>query len=127
MAENAFYLNRSRIAIAVQMGLLSLILSFCLMVLPVWLAVLAVMLLLLSTRFHFKQPRLYYLEPYSMTEWSVGYLQHEVQRFNLQRVVDHHYYIVLYFQANHSNSCVIWRDQLSLQDWKRLKVLAKML
>jgi hypothetical protein len=43
----------------------------------------------------------------------------------LLKIVDHHLYIVLHFSNIESKTCVIWWDQLSLNQWKMLKLLSK--
>ena len=126
MANTAFYLKRSRVAIVFQIGILILILSLVSGLLPLWLSCSISIMLLLSLYAHFRRPQLHYFEPFSMHEWSIGVSEQEVQQMTLHRVVDHHWYVVLYFQQKKPCSYVIWYDQLALKDWKRLKLLAKM-
>lgn len=126
MANTAYYLKRSRVAIVFQIGLLFLIQCLVSVLLPVWLAVLILIVLLFSFWMQFKRATLHYCEAFSIDEWSVQPTDQVVQQMRLTRVVDHHFYIVLYFQQQSSCSYVIWYDQLILKDWKKLKLLAKM-
>lgn len=126
MANTAYYLKRSRVAIVFQIGLLFLIQYLVSVLLPVWLAVLILTMLLFSFWMQLKRATLHYLEAFSIDEWSIRPTDQGVQHMRLKRVVDHHFYIVLYFQQQSSCSYVIWYDQLTLKDWKKLKLLAKM-
>jgi hypothetical protein len=127
MANTAYYLKRSRVAIVFQICILILILSLVFILLPLWLACIALVIVLLSFWLQLQQTPLYYFEPFSLHEWSVAITDQQVTRMQLQRVVDHHWYVVLYFHQQKSYSYVIWYDQLALKDWKKLKLLAKML
>lgn len=126
MANTAYYLKRSRVAIVFQIGLLFLIQYLVSVLLPVWLAVLILTMLLFSFWMQLKRATLHYFEAFSIDEWSIRPTDQGVQHMRLKRVVDHHFYIVLYFQQQSSCSYVIWYDQLTLKDWKKLKLLAKM-
>lgn len=126
MANTAYYLKRSRVAIVFQIGLLFLIQCLVSVLLPVWLAVLILIMLLFLFWLQLKRATLHYLEAFSIDEWSIRPTDQGVQHMRLKRVVDHHFYIVLYFQQQSSCSYVIWYDQLTLKDWKKLKLLAKM-
>ncbi|MBK0064164.1 hypothetical protein IAE20_12085 [Acinetobacter sp. S54] len=58
--------------------------------------------------------------------WSIQWSnQEQIEQSQLYKVVDHHIYIVLHFYQN-NNSYIIWRDQVSLNEWKQLKVMAKL-
>ncbi|WP_111895268.1 hypothetical protein [Acinetobacter sp. MB5] len=58
--------------------------------------------------------------------WSVQYQQvNQIQQLALKQLVDHHVYIVLYWQEEKA-PCVVWIDQLDLHAWKQLKVLARL-
>lgn len=127
MANTAYYLKRSRVAIVFQICILILILSVVFILLPLWLACIALVVVLLSFWRQLQRATVSYFEPFSLDEWSVANTDQQVERMQLLRVVDHHWYIVLYFQQQQRCSYVIWYDQLTLADWKRLKLLAKML
>ena len=127
MANTAYYLKRSLVAIVFQICILILILSVVFILLPLWLACIALAIVLLSFWRQLQRATVSYFEPFSLDKWSVAITDQQVERMQLLRVVDHHWYIVLYFQQQQRCSCVIWYDQLTLADWKRLKLLAKML
>ena len=127
MANTAFYLRRSRVAIVFQICILILILSIVFNLLPLWLFCLTFLVVLFSFWLQLQRASLSYFEAFSLQEWSVALSDQQVERMQLLRVVDHHWYIVLYFQQQHRQNYVIWYDQLSSNDWKKLKLLAKML
>ena len=126
MANTAYYLKRSRAAIVFQIGLLLLIQCLVSVLLPVWLAGLTLIILLVSFWIQLKRSTLDYFQAFSIDEWSIRSTDQVVQHIRLTRVVDHHFYIVLYFQQQTACSHVIWYDQLTRKDWKKLKLLAKM-
>jgi len=60
MANTAYYLKRSRMAIVFQIGLLLLIQCLVSVLLPVWLAVVILIILLFSWWMQFKRSTLHY-------------------------------------------------------------------
>ena len=76
-----------------------------------------------------KQPRLQQFEYLDEQTWSFKFsdVSQPIQRRHLHKIIDHHYYIVLYFAHKQHKPCLIWWDQLSRKQWKKLKILAKML
>ncbi|OTG81301.1 hypothetical protein B9T33_06445 [Acinetobacter sp. ANC 5054] len=60
-------------------------------------------------------------------DWSLHRLHQPVQRVQISHIFDHQLYIVVYFMHARAKPVIIWRDQLSLKQWKSLKVLAKMI
>ncbi|MGQ9373557.1 hypothetical protein ACUM6W_06950 [Acinetobacter tandoii] len=126
MANTAYYLKRSRVTIVFQIGLLLLIQCLVSVLLPAWLAVVILIILLFSWWMHSKRSTLHYFQAFSTDEWSIQSIDQAVKHMRLTRVLDHHFYIVLYFQQQSSCSYVIWYDQLTLVEWKKLKLLAKM-
>ena len=60
-------------------------------------------------------------------DWSLQRINQPVQRVQISHIFDHQVYIVVYFMHARAKPMIIWRDQLSLKQWKSLKVLAKML
>ena len=71
MANTAYYLKRSRVAIVFQIGLLFLIQCLVSVLLPVWLAVLILIMLLFSFWLQLKRATLHYFEAFSIDEWSI--------------------------------------------------------
>ena len=110
MANTAYYLKRSRVEIVFQICILILILSVVFILLPLWLACIALAIVLLSFWRQLQRATVSYFEPFSLDEWSVAITDQQVERMQLLRVVDHHWYIVLYFQQQQRCSYVIWYD-----------------
>lgn len=67
------------------------------------------------------------LEYLDGADWSLQRLNRPVQRVQISHILDHQLYIVVYFMHARAKPVIIWRDQLSLKQWKSLKVLAKMI
>ena len=67
------------------------------------------------------------LEYLDEQDWSLQRINQPVQRVQISHIFDHQVYIVVYFMHARAKPMIIWRDQLSLKQWKSLKVLAKMI
>ena len=67
------------------------------------------------------------MEQLDQAEWSLEFeQQNTIHRLKLTHFIDHHFYIVAYFSDQKIKNIVIWRDQLDLMYWKKLKIRAKM-
>ncbi|WOE31182.1 MULTISPECIES: hypothetical protein [unclassified Acinetobacter] len=49
-----------------------------------------------------------------------------IARVSIKAIVNHQLYIVVLFKSSQHRRMVIWFDQLSVQQWKKLRVLAKL-
>lgn len=66
-------------------------------------------------------------EHLDQSHWSIKYQNNPMPHsVILKNVIDHHFYMVCYFEEKKPASLVIWRDQLELRQWKHLKAYAKL-
>lgn len=127
MAKRSFHLQSSRMA-NIMHGLGFIIISsilYMLLIFWLWLGCIFVMLI---SYFYFRlqQEQISQFEYLADDEWSLYDLHQEhVTRVKIKKIIDHQFYIVIYFQHRQPN-LLIWQDQLSRIEWKSLKVLAKL-
>jgi len=127
-ANRVFELQYSRFSIALQLIILLLIVSltYSLLSLALWLS--SCLLLVLSWFLFLKQPRLKRFEYLDQQEWSFEFydLSLPIQCRKIEKIIDHQAYVVLYFSDPEHKNFIIWWDQLSLLQWKNLKLHAKL-
>lgn len=127
-ANRVFELQYSRFSIALQLFILLLIVSltYSLLSLVLWLS--SCLLLALSWFLFLKQPRLKRFEYLDQQEWSFEFYDSSlpIQCRKIEKIIDHQAYIVLYFSDPEHKNFIIWWDQLSLLQWKNLKLHAKL-
>ncbi|ENU92987.1 hypothetical protein F971_01027 [Acinetobacter vivianii] len=127
-ANRVFELQYSRFSIALQLFILLLIVSltYSLLSLVLWLS--SCFLLALSWFLFLKQPRLKRFEYLDQQEWSFEFYDSSlpIQCRKIEKIIDHQAYIVLYFSDPEHKNFIIWWDQLSLLQWKNLKLHAKL-
>lgn len=127
-ANRVFELQYSRFSIALQLFILLLIVSltYSLLSLALWLS--SCLLLVLSWFLFLKQPRLKRFEYLDQQEWSFEFYDSSlpIQCRKIEKIIDHQAYIVLYFSDPEHKNFIIWWDQLSLLQWKNLKLHAKL-
>ncbi|WDZ51637.1 hypothetical protein LF296_02180 [Acinetobacter vivianii] len=127
-ANRVFELQYSRFSIALQLFILLLIVSltYSLLSLVLWLS--NCFLLALSWFLFLKQPRLKRFEYLDQQEWSFEFYDSSlpIQCHKIEKIIDHQAYIVLYFSDPEHKNFIIWWDQLSLLQWKNLKLHAKL-
>lgn len=127
-ANRVFELQYSRFSIALQLIILLLIVSltYSLLSLALWLS--SCLLLVLSWFLFLKQPRLKRFEYLDQQEWSFEFYDSSlpIQCRKIEKIIDHQAYVVLYFSDPEHKNFIIWWDQLSLLQWKNLKLHAKL-
>jgi hypothetical protein len=122
----SFQLKPSKVAWFFQFGLYSLLMLPCYLTLAWYVTGLVGLLALLAWYVFMKQRQVVAFAQLKANEWTVKYTDtSQIQHLNLKKLLDHEIYIVLYWQEQ-PQPCIVWRDQLTLQEWKQLKVLAKL-
>lgn len=59
--------------------------------------------------------------------WTFEYVQHGIDTKEVYAILDHHlYFIFLFKPKGYLYSQVIWADQLSAVDYKKMKVIARL-
>ncbi|ENU79321.1 hypothetical protein F975_02565 [Acinetobacter sp. ANC 3789] len=122
----SFQLKPSKIAWFFQFGLYSLLMLLCYLTLAWYLVVLVGLLALLAWYVFMKQRQVVAFAQLKENEWTAKYTRtSQIDHLSLKKLLDHEIYIVLYWQEE-PQPCIVWRDQLTLQKWKQLKILAKL-
>jgi len=89
-------------------------------------------MLKLSGEYFRQSSSIYKLEQLDYEQWSVQYLQKNmspkstIQQVKIEKLIDHIFYISIYFQDKKIKPLIIWQDQLPKDQWKSLKVRAKL-
>ncbi|MFW1690245.1 hypothetical protein ACG9H2_09780 [Acinetobacter ursingii] len=126
MVNHQFQLKRSLLALLFQLGMLLLIGIIWFQLFPFYMFLSAIFLAIIAYLAFLRRSKMRSLAYLDQDLWSIQWHNHsKIEHVQLYRVIDHHIYIVLYFKQNR-NSQVIWRDQVSLNQWKQLKVMAKL-
>lgn len=125
MAKRCFQLKRSRLAVLFQLIMLIVLIGVLqqLLSLGLWLlfSVLAIMALIYSL----SQPWVQRFEYLDQQQWSLLHSNSaQVVQVSMRHIIDHQVYMVIYFDAAQHKPVLIWRDQLSVLQWKGLKNLA---
>ncbi|WP_262734809.1 hypothetical protein [Acinetobacter ursingii] len=127
MVNHQFQLKRSLLALLFQLGMLILIGIIWFQLFPFYIFLIAIFLAIIAYLVFLRRSKMRSLAYLDQDLWSIQWHNHsKIEHVQLYRVIDHHIYIVLYFKQNR-NSQIIWRDQVSLNQWKQLKVMAKLI
>ncbi|HFF5385496.1 TPA: hypothetical protein ACGDO1_003845, partial [Acinetobacter baumannii] len=106
-------------------GLSLAVLFYQLMPLLWWLVVIS--LLFISFIFFLKRPQLAQIAYLDKKLWSLAYKsQNTVSRVKILKIIDCQIFIVIYFEGHKTLTSIIWFDQMSLAEWKKLKTLEKL-
>ncbi|WP_182002859.1 hypothetical protein [Acinetobacter lactucae] len=125
--ELNFELKYSRVSVIFQLfvGLGLAILLYQLLTAIWWLC--AVILLFIGFIFFLKQAQITQIEYLDQKLWSVAYYSgKEIYRAEIRKIIDYHMFVVIYFEGTSAKVATVWFDQLSIEQWKRLKVLEKL-
>ncbi|GEA66834.1 hypothetical protein PA3_09920 [Acinetobacter pittii] len=125
--ELNFELKYSRVSVIFQLfvGLGLAILLYQLLT-PIW-WLCAVVLLFIGSIFFLKQAQISQIEYLDQKLWSVAYFsKKEIYRAEITKIFDYQLFVVIYLEETPTNIAIVWFDQLSIQQWKRLKVLEKL-
>lgn len=88
--------------------------------------VLSMLLLSLTYVFFLRQDQIQQLEQLNATEWTLCFKQSgQIRRITIDHMLDHHFYVVVYFQSKQLRPLIVWRDQLTEVSWKSLKTQVK--
>lgn len=124
---NTFVLKPSQLSIGFQSVILVLMaVTFYFSVGAIFAGIL--MLCVIAAIYVFKlRAKVVIFEHLDQSHWSIQYKNNPViGSVILRNVIDHHFYIVCYFEEKKPSSLIIWRDQVELKQWKYLKTYAKL-
>lgn len=125
MVHKEFHLKHSRISIVFQLVIILLIIFILYPLLNTVFFIFSIVLLIISFLFFHKKAHIEYFAYLDEDVWSLKYKNNEkIYRVELQRILNHQLYIVVYLKQSEQKSFVIWFDQLDCDQWKNLKKLA---
>ncbi len=121
MVSERYVLKHSRLSIVFQLLLLILIAIVLFCAINLMFAVLTVVGMFIGWIWFRRTAQLQYLQHLDQTEWSLKFQnQNAIQRVHLKKMIQHHFYVVIYFEEKKHKSIIIWKDQLELSSWKTL-------
>ena len=122
LSYNAFHLKRSRMMIVFQAVFFVLMMLGLFQVLHPILGIILLLVGCLLWWMHFRQPYVEHLEQLDHAEWSFKMSNStQIQCGQIAKMLDHHFYIIVYFSDQKLKPLVIWQDQMPLNVWKMLK------
>lgn len=125
--HRCFKLKPSRLSVMFQCLLLLFIAMSLYQVLSIAVFILSIGLVNLSYFIFIRQAQIEQLEQLDASDWTLCYRQSgKMQHAQIIKMIDHHLYIVIYFQSTKLQPLIIWRDQLSEISWKSLKTRVKL-
>lgn len=125
MVHKEFHLKHSRISIVFQMVIILLIIFILYPLLNIVFFIFSIVLLIISFLFFRKKAHIEYFAYLDEDVWSLKYKNNEkIYRVELQRILNHQLYIVVYLKKSEQKPLVVWFDQLDRDEWKNLKKLA---
>lgn len=117
----------SRIALGFQLLCLTVIFIVLYSIITVWISVLLLLLACFSLKIFRMRPQVRSLEHFDLEHWSLQYEDsNHIHHVQIQQMVDHRFYIAVYFCEKNNKSLIIWQDQLSTIEWKSLKSRVKL-
>jgi len=112
----------SRIALGFQLLCLTVIFIVLYSIITVWTSVLLLLLACFSLKIFRMRPQVRSLEHFDLEHWSLQYEDsNQIHHIQIQKMIDHRFYIAVYFCQESNKSLIIWQDQLSTIQWKSLK------
>ncbi|MCJ0829245.1 hypothetical protein MN869_12410 [Acinetobacter sp. NIPH1876] len=128
MANGVFELQRSRFAMVLQLLIFIAMLSLTYSLLALWIWLLCFCMMSVAWFLFLKQPQIRRFEYLDHQECSFEFSDPAltIQRRQIVKILDHQLYISLYFSHQKNKNCIIWWDQLSHSQWKKLKLRAKL-
>ena len=122
VSYHAFHLKRSRMVIVFQAVFFILMMFGLVQLLHPVVVVIVILVGFLLWIMHFRQPYVEHLEQLDHAEWSLKMSNStHVQRRQIVKMLDHRFYIIMYFSDSKLKPLVIWQDQMPLNSWKMLK------
>ena len=121
-----YQLKPSRFALGFQFLGLSLMLILIYLTSPIW-AVISCFFIAGGSLIIFRNRyAVYQLEQLDYELWSVQYLPaQKIQQVQINRFIDHTFYISVHFEDKKLKPFIIWQDQVDEYQWKSLKTRCK--
>lgn len=117
----------SRIALGFQLLCLTIIFIVLYSIITVWIGVLLLLLACFSLKIFRMCPQVRSLEHFDLDQWTLQYEDsNQIHHVQIQQMIDHRFYIAVYFAEKNNKSLIIWQDQVSKIQWKSLKSRVKL-
>lgn len=127
MDNRRFELGYSHLALIFQLFLLLIISVLLFLTLQTVLVMIGILLCTLSLIWWRKYSQVvHYFEYLGEGVWSIQFKNYtQIHQVSVKKIIDHHLYILVYFEEKQINTLVIWCDQLTFLQLKMLKILVK--
>jgi len=117
----------SRIALGFQLLFLTVMFIVLYSIITVWISVLLLLLACFSLKIFRMRPQVRSLEYFDLDHWTLEYENsNQIHHVQIQQMIDHRFYIAVYFAEKNNKNLIIWQDQLSKIQWKSLKSRVKL-
>lgn len=117
----------SRIALGFQLLFLTVMFIVLYSIITVWISVLLLLLACFSLKIFRMRPQVRSLEYFDLDQWTLEYENsNQIHHVQIQQMIDHRFYIAVYFAEKNNKNLIIWQDQLSKIQWKSLKSRVKL-
>lgn len=117
----------SRIALGFQLLCLAIIFIVLNSIITVWISVLLLLLAYFSLKRFRMRPQVRSLEHFDLDQWTLQYEDsNQIHHVQIQQMIDHRFYIAVYFCEENNKSLIVWQDQVSKIQWKSLKSRVKL-
>ena len=121
MVNERYTLKHSRLSTVFQFLVLMLISVALFSTLHLVVAVMCLLGMLAAWIWFKRAAKLQYLQHLDQLEWSLKFQNKStIQRVRLEKMIQHYFYVVIYFQDKKHKPVLIWKDQLDLISWKKL-------
>lgn len=124
MANQIFQFKASALALVFHFAVFIVLMALLYQVLVPWLWAIGVVIGLVCYFLFFKAKRGVSLQYLGDDEWTLVLSDANIQRVAISHLIDHQLYIVIYFKHAAAKPLLVWRDQLPIQQWKKLKTLS---
>ncbi len=117
----------SRIPLGFQLLCLTIIFIVLYSIITVWISILLLLLACFSLKKFRMRPQIRSLEHFDLDQWTLQYENsNQIHHVQIQQMIDHRFYIAVYFCEKNNKSLIIWQDQVSKIQWKSLKSRVKL-
>ncbi|WP_086202300.1 hypothetical protein [Acinetobacter silvestris] len=121
--HRCYKLKPSRLSVLFQFFLLMIILIGLYQVVTGMVLVCALVIAVVAYFVFIQRDQIEQLEQLDHSEWTISFQKSQAkQTVYIDKMIDHHIYIVIYFQSKNLKPMIIWYDQLSQLSWKSLKM-----
>ena len=127
MVNDHYVLKPSQMSIGFQLCILALISISVFYSAELWVGLVVTVVAAVALYLFRAQAQVEHFQHLDQQHWSIQYKNNpKIQSVSLHKIIDHYFYLVFYFEEKKHSSLVIWKDQIDLAAWKRLRTHAKL-